>query len=128
VKLKVAAKAIFCHEGEVLIVADPQGKFDFPGGGIENDEDLTMALRREIKEELGWDNFPAEKKLVHVDEWFIPKLDLHVVAVFYQINLEGRAPQILSSEHSRTAWIRPENITQYDATPDTVRALEALAG
>lgn len=124
-KLKVAAKVLLFCRGKVLIVADPEGKWDFPGGGIENDENLHGALRREIKEELGLDEITIGP-VVHVDEWFIPKRELHVVAIFYRAEINEAPMFVLSPEHSETAWIDPKDVTRYDVTDDTVRALEAL--
>jgi 8-oxo-dGTP pyrophosphatase MutT (NUDIX family) len=124
-KLKVAAKvALFC-QGKVLIVSDPEGKWDFPGGGIEGDEKLETALHRELQEELGLTEVTLDR-VVHADEWFIPKKDLHVIAVFYQAEIDKAPMFVLSPEHARAEWINPEDLSQYDATDDTVRALEAL--
>lgn len=123
-KLKVAAKGIFVSEGKVLIMSD-HGKWDFPGGGIEGDERLHDALKRELLEETGLDDFTIGD-LVHVDEWFIPSRDLHVVGVFYQCSIVGQPmPKQLSEEHTEFAWITPEDLKNYDVTPDTTRALEA---
>lgn len=125
-KLKVAAKALLFHEGKVLIVADPKNKWDFPGGGIEGDERLEEGLRRELQEELGLTDIQVGR-VVHADEWFIPKKDLHVVAVFYLAELGEKPMFTLSSEHSETSWIDLKDIGKYDVTEDTIRALEALA-
>lgn len=124
-KLKVAAKVLLFCRGKVLIVADAEGKWDFPGGGIAADEKLHDALRREVREELGLEDIVIDQ-VIHVDEWFIPKRELHVVAVFYKAEIDEAPMFVLSHEHSETAWIDPNDVTQYDVTGDTVRALEAL--
>jgi 8-oxo-dGTP pyrophosphatase MutT (NUDIX family) len=122
-KLKVAAKCVFVSEGKVLIMSD-HGKWDFPGGGIEGDERLLDALRRELLEETGLTDFTIGD-VIHADEWFIPAKDLHVVAVFYQGEMKGQpTPKQLSEEHTDFAWITPADVSKYDVTPDTIRALE----
>jgi 8-oxo-dGTP pyrophosphatase MutT (NUDIX family) len=123
-RLKVGAKGIFVHDGKVLIMSD-NGKWDFPGGGIENDERLPDALRREMLEETGMTDFTIGD-VVHADEWFIEAKDLHVVAVFYRCEVGGHFVPTLSSEHTEFAWISPKDLPKYDATPDTFRALEAV--
>lgn len=125
-KLKVAVKVVFCHQGKVLLMADPESKWDFPGGGIDAPERLEEGLRREVREELGWTEFQLGP-LVHADEWFIPSLDLHVVAVFYRVDLaEVPERNTLSDEHSEAAWLTPEEVRAHDVTPDTINALEAM--
>jgi len=124
-KLKVSAKGIFLSDGKVLIMSD-NGKWDLPGGGIEGDERVQDALRRELLEETGLTDFSIGE-VVHVDEWFIEKLDLHVVAIFYRCEISGQPqPKQLSDEHTEFAWIVPADLKNYDVTPDTTRALEAL--
>jgi len=122
-KLKVAAKAVLVSDGKVLIMSD-KGKWDFPGGGIEGEERLHDALKRELLEETGLTDITIGD-VIHADEWFIPSRDLHVVAVFYRCETAGQ-PKLkeLSEEHSDYAWILPEEIGNYDVTDDTIRALE----
>jgi 8-oxo-dGTP diphosphatase len=123
-KLKVAAKGVFVSDGKVLIMSD-HGKWDLPGGGMEGDERLPDTLKRELLEETGLTDFTIGK-VIHADEWFIEKRDLHVVAVFYRCDIAGQpVPKRLSDEHTDYAWIKPEELRAYDATLDTVRALEA---
>lgn len=55
--IKVVAGLII-KSGEIFLVRRPRGKrdgglFEFPGGKVENDEDLIKALKRELYEELG---------------------------------------------------------------------------
>lgn len=124
-ELKVATKGLFFNNGEVLIVADPDGKWDFPGGGVEPPEKLEDGFRREVKEELGIEEFEVGD-LVHVDEWFIASRGLHVIGIFYRVDLEVRPSLILSHEHSETAWIKPEAVSDYDVTNDTSKALKVV--
>lgn len=56
----ITVKAVVLNaEGKVLILKRPQheksgsGKYDLPGGSIEQGEDIKTALNREIKEETG---------------------------------------------------------------------------
>ncbi len=55
--IHVAVAAIVNSDNEVLIALRPDhvhqgGKWEFPGGKLEDDEDVFDALKREIKEEL----------------------------------------------------------------------------
>jgi 8-oxo-dGTP diphosphatase len=55
--LRIAARAIILDsEGDIAIMSTPKSKHyhhKLPGGGLEADENITDALRREIKEEVG---------------------------------------------------------------------------
>ena len=45
---------IIVHEGKIALVTNQSsGKYFLPGGGVEIDETLQDALRREVKEETG---------------------------------------------------------------------------
>lgn len=50
----VAVGGLITNEnGEVLLVKNPRRGWEFPGGQVENGEDLMVALQREIQEESG---------------------------------------------------------------------------
>ena len=56
--MHVAAAAIFDAQGRVLIARRPEhvhqgGLWEFPGGKLEADETVEVALRRELREEVG---------------------------------------------------------------------------
>lgn len=40
-------------EGRVVMIRSPRGDWEFPGGQVEEGEDLVIALQREISEETG---------------------------------------------------------------------------
>lgn len=50
----VAATALVTDDqGQVLLVRHPRRGWEFPGGQVEQGEDLLAALRREVREEAG---------------------------------------------------------------------------
>lgn len=55
----IPQKAIIEHDGKVLIVQDDKGKWQLPGGRLNEGEEPRAGLRREIKEELDVDVEPA---------------------------------------------------------------------
>lgn len=49
-----AVRAIIIRESKILMIYSETSKeLKFPGGGIENDESRDIALRREVREEVG---------------------------------------------------------------------------
>ena len=82
----VAAGAILDPHGKVLLTrrhddSHQGGLWEFPGGKVEQDEQVMFALRRELEEELGievQDSRPLIKVTHHYDDLSVC-LDVHVV-------------------------------------------------
>ena len=58
VEIDVAVGVLFDQQGHVLLAQRPAGKayagwWEFPGGKIETGESVSLALARELQEELG---------------------------------------------------------------------------
>jgi ADP-ribose pyrophosphatase YjhB (NUDIX family) len=123
--LKIATKIVLRHDDKILLMRDRNGTWDFPGGGLEGGERLEEGLRRELREELGLEDFTLGP-VVHADEWFIEARDLHVIAVFYTGSISERQEHQLSYEHSDARWLTPAEIRQQQCTKDTINALEAM--
>jgi 8-oxo-dGTP pyrophosphatase MutT (NUDIX family) len=75
-KVRFAQKAVILRERELLLVrksdSDPHNPnlWELPGGGLQADESLDDALRREVWEEVGLKVTPG--RLVHMWEWNMP--------------------------------------------------------
>lgn len=50
----LAGRALVIHEGQVLVVRDPDGEHVLPGGRREPGESALDAAHREVIEETGW--------------------------------------------------------------------------
>lgn len=49
----VRVKALIVNENNEILLGYSFGEYQFPGGHVEGDEDLTIALHRELLEETG---------------------------------------------------------------------------
>ncbi len=56
---KLSQQAVFLNnKNQVLLLKSTDNDWLLPGGRVDQDEyDLTVALKREVKEELGFDDF-----------------------------------------------------------------------
>ncbi|OQA36359.1 MAG: Nucleoside triphosphatase NudI [Parcubacteria group bacterium ADurb.Bin326] len=50
---RVSIKALVIKKGKVLLVQEPDGRWELPGGGMDSGETPEQCLKRELKEELG---------------------------------------------------------------------------
>lgn len=63
---QTTVKGLLRKNGKILLVKDPKGIWELPGGRIQHNEKPEEALRRELREELGW----AEANVKNiVDTW-----------------------------------------------------------
>lgn len=51
---RVAVRAIVWKDKKLLMVLNNKGDYKFPGGGVEENEDYTEAVIREVLEETGY--------------------------------------------------------------------------
>jgi len=111
---EIATKALLWKDNKILLVIQPDGKYDFPGGRMDKSEmnlDLFVVLNREISEELS----PSIKFKLR-DFAFISKRyyrskgqEHNILALFFNVDyVEGLVK--LSDEHIDFKWIEPKSI------------------
>jgi 8-oxo-dGTP diphosphatase len=110
-KFSVSQKAILIRKGKCLIaeVNKKPGIWDLPGGRINVGENKEEALRREIKEELGIDNFKI-LSTVHYDAWHT-SLGFAICGIANTISSDEEIT--LSDEHTKSTWICQEELNDY---------------
>ena len=86
---------VVAHEGHVLLHrAENDGFWSLPGGRCELLEPSAVALRREMREELGV-NVGVERLLWVVENFFtLGGLPHHELGLYYKIALPAEAPQL----------------------------------
>jgi 8-oxo-dGTP pyrophosphatase MutT (NUDIX family) len=103
-RLRVAVVALFVIADEVLMIHQmtfPEPDcWDLPGGGIEPDEPILEALKREVQEETGIRSFTVDRVLT-IHESFTPKSEtdiVHSLNLIYQCSLPTKVTELYSEE------------------------------
>jgi 8-oxo-dGTP diphosphatase len=142
---RVGVGGVVVNNGRVLLIRRGQeplkGKWSLPGGLVEVGENLTQALRRELKEETGLNVEPLEvigvfeRILLNEGRLTRPRrVRYHYVLIDYACRLRQRRHSARRAQRPRPAsdvtaacWVRPERLAQYRLTAQARAViLEAL--
>ncbi len=93
--------------GKILIL-NKDGKWMLPGGRVQKNEKWDVALKREIKEETGIDNFQIDKIID------VATTDDNSQFVITFAGSTDKEEVKLSSEHQEFAWIDFKEINSYE--------------
>jgi len=121
--IKVVA-ALIEKEGKVLIAkrstGDPNvfGKWEFPGGKVEQNEDEPHAIEREILEEFELEIKAKEFLVNNVCEYPSKIVDLRLYSCEY---VKGN---FKLHDHSEIAWVSKEELLMYDLAPADIPLAE----
>ena len=103
------------RDGKILIAkrkqtGDMGGRWEFPGGKIEEGEDYIQAIKREMQEEFNCDTDVFEKlaegSFIHNDK------ECYVTAFRVKMHNDGITKAFVLTEHTETKWVFPGEITE----------------
>ncbi|MGR6503914.1 8-oxo-dGTP diphosphatase MutT [Shewanella sp. Koi 1] len=112
-RIHVAVGIILNPNGQILLAKRPEhlhqgGKWEFPGGKVEQGETVTQALIRELKEEVALIVSASEPFMAlsydYPDKHVL--LDIHTVSEF-----TGEAQGL---EGQQIAWVNKHELSHYD--------------
>lgn len=124
-KIKVVAAIIENEQKEILCalrsaqMALPN-LWEFPGGKVEEQEDLFSAIKREIQEELHCEVEPMAIFNEHTHEYdtFI----VNLVAITCRLQTGNPT----ATEHASLLWLKRENLLSLNWAPADIPAVEEL--
>ena len=123
--VKVVAAIIENEENEILCaLRSPEmsipNMWEFPGGKVEEGEDLYSAIEREITEELDCKvtaNDIFNENTHEYDTFIITLISIKCTLV------EGMP---ISKEHSKLVWLKRENLSSLKWAPADIPAVKQL--
>ena len=118
--------AVILHQDKILLAQRKRDKFmggrwEFPGGRIEENESAREALAREILEELGVE-VEVGRPLVVVAHQYKGVMNVNLHAYFCQPKgIDFKIP-----EHENVAWVAPSELLDYDLAPADLKIANVL--
>jgi len=113
----VAIGAIIQREGKILLVKESDGpnkdKWNLPGGSWEKDETLIEGVKREVKEETGFDFEPTSILGIFSRFRHRPSLSITAMEVLFIGDIFGK-PEDLSEDITETKFFTPNEIYNMD--------------
>jgi ADP-ribose pyrophosphatase YjhB (NUDIX family) len=88
-----AARGIIMRGSDILLLYTKRyNDYSFPGGGVDEHEDLIEGLKRELAEETGAKNITVIQEYGIIDEYrphYKPEYDLiHMISYFYVCSID----------------------------------------
>ncbi len=125
---KVALKAVLEHEGKVLLLRDPRMDrevWEISGGRMNIGEVPTVALKRELKEELGVECMIHE--VVHLAQFLQGNENAQAFMIAFRATLvDPEATLALdTTEVAEVAWCTPAEALERELFPEYRDTLEA---
>ena len=102
-----------------------RGQWSLPGGLVEVGEELTEAVRREIREETGLAVHvgPVVEVLDRILHDEQGRVQFHYVLVDYLCRVEGGLLEA-ASDVSEARWAERSRLSEYALRPETLRVIE----
>lgn len=107
-----AARAIVLREDRMLLLfTERYNDFSLPGGGVDQDEDIHVALKRELEEETGARNIRVHAHYGFIEEYrphWKPEYDLmHMTSHFFVCAVAPELEGVRMERHEIANGMRP---------------------
>ena len=128
-EFNVGIKAVVEKDGKFLVVYNPRGFWDWPGGRIDDDESIEETLIREISEELPSSRDVKIGSIVaaYRKQKFTVENPMALVLIMYRVelNFENEDNIAISGEHHEYRWVTKDEALELESelVSETMKAL-----
>jgi len=110
--LRNAVRAIIFKEDNILMVfLGKTNEYKFPGGGIEENETIEEALKREVLEEVGCNVNKIDKKIGIITEYGVAMEDKHnifkMISEYYTVNIDNNQIEQKLDNYEKELLFKP---------------------
>lgn len=130
-KTQIVVAAIIIYNDRILCMQRPSGKYDyisnkyeFPGGKVEENESNSIALMRELEEEMDLNVLISEEDYFMSIDHEYP--DFHIIMHSYLCHVDH--PNFNMKEHAAYQWLLREELSQLDWAPVDLPIVNRLIG
>lgn len=125
---KLSVGAVIVHHHKILILKRRADDFmphiyELPGGGLEHNETLIDALKREIAEETNCTINTIIRYIGHID---FPSSTGLITRRFNFLVKPNEPFTLQLTEHADSRWIAPSETTSYNITQETQGIIAAI--
>lgn len=115
-----AARGIVLRDDKILLLfTERYNDFSLPGGGIDQDEDVQVALKRELEEETGARDVLVNSHYGFIEEYrphWKPEYDLmHMTSHFFLCDVAHELSQVRMESYEIANGMRPVWISVTEA-------------
>ncbi|MBN2540062.1 MAG: NUDIX domain-containing protein [Bacilli bacterium] len=117
---RTATRAVILKDDKILLVhLNLTSEYKFPGGGVEESEDLIEALKRETLEEAGLTITEVKKCLGYTDQIYPdkynPDLTFYMRSIYYLVEIGPKQSELNLGKYETELGFHPSWVTLDEA-------------
>jgi|SRR3989344_3237143 len=125
--IEIIARAVIVHRGKILLCKKKKANYYFlPGGHVEFGESTSIALAREIREELGVRSKNIKFLTLMENIFRYRKGVAHEINFIYRVSLKDNNVRAMEN-HLQFSWIPLKELCKHKVLPKVIeKELNAL--